>query len=169
MGSTPSVALGSLLTARILFSVPNIVLGMVLPYAIKIHVQTSVFIGKSSGVLYGLSTAGSIFGTLVFAFFRTTYCTVRWCTHKYCGHAPPRIIISAVEERPLRSAVIGALSIILLIFTPIPEFVFHKYPFFTEGRIRSDVREWKKLADETGVFSRLQVYDGTESTIRQSR
>jgi spermidine synthase len=159
--SVPSVALGSLLTVGILFTLPSVVLGMVLPYAIKVHVREIASSGKSTGVLYGLGTAGSIFGTLAVAFFLLPRA-------RYDGSLLVIVLALLVaaflsdRTKRLRIVAVGTVSLVLLVFISIPEFVFHKNLVFSEGRIKSNVTEWKKLAEKTGIFSRLQVYEGTE-------
>jgi MFS family permease len=156
-----SVALGSLLAAGALFSFPSVILGMVLPYAIKIHTLEIALSGRSTGVLYALSTIGSIFGTLAVAFFLLPRAQYAGSLLVITGVLLVGAFLSRREKR-LWVVGVATLSLLLLMFIPIPEFAFHKSLIFSEGKIKSNVTEWKRLAEETGVFSRLQVYEGTE-------
>ncbi len=158
-------SLGSFFTAAVLFGFPCVVLGMVLPHLIKIHVRGVLISGKSSGVLYGLSAVGSIFGTFLIGFFilpRFQYGVALVCIVTI-------LIIGAMllKMRPQYGISAIILSCILLLgFTP-PDFVVSKNPIFSDGRIKSDMHEWKKLEDKTSIFSRLQVYEGTELTSKK--
>jgi spermidine synthase len=61
--------LGPLLASVALFAVPSILMGTTSPFAIKLVARDLATVGTSAGVLYALSTAGSIFGTIATAFF----------------------------------------------------------------------------------------------------
>jgi predicted membrane-bound spermidine synthase len=54
---------GSLVSVILLFSVPMILLGCVSPYAIRLRVEQIGKSGRIAGLLYAISTAGSIVGT----------------------------------------------------------------------------------------------------------
>ncbi len=155
-------SLGSFLTAAVLFVFPNIVLGMVLPYLIKLHVRGVATSGTSSGILYGLSATGSIFGTLLIGFIILPRFQYEVALSGIVG-----ILILGALLLKLRwhyGVSTAIVSFVLLLgFTP-PDFVFYKKPIFSDGKIQSDTTTWKKLADETSIFSRLQVYEGTELT-----
>jgi predicted membrane-bound spermidine synthase len=56
---------GSLIAILILFSLPNILLGCVSPFAIRLHTQQIGSAGRTAGLLYAISTAGSIVGAFV--------------------------------------------------------------------------------------------------------
>lgn len=57
------VAVGSFLSVLLLFSVPVTLLGCVSPFAIRLALTTLDEAGKTSGVMYAISTFGSIIGT----------------------------------------------------------------------------------------------------------
>lgn len=61
--------LGPLLASIVLFALPSILMGTTSPFAIKLVARDLATVGTSAGVLYALSTAGSIFGTIATAFF----------------------------------------------------------------------------------------------------
>jgi hypothetical protein len=157
------ISLGSFISSIVLFGLPSVLLGMVLPYAIKIHVENVMYSGKSSGVLYALSTAGSILGTLGIAFL----------VLPRAQHVGSLICVVTLlllgtyfcnKTRVLRVVLCAGVSYVLLAYVPVPShnFLFHKEKILLDGRIKTDVTEWKKLTDVSGVFSRIQVYDGTE-------
>ncbi len=60
---------GPLATAMGLFFLPTLLMGMVSPYAIRLRGPASGSLGRTAGVLYALSAAGSVAGTLGTAFF----------------------------------------------------------------------------------------------------
>jgi len=153
-------SLGSFLTISVLFAFPSIVLGMVLPYLIKLHTQDISVSGKSSGILYGLSAAGSIFGTFLVGLFILP-------RFQYGIALASIVVLLALGALLLQvhwkyvASVLTISLLLLLGFTP-PDFVAYKQRIFSDGKIRSDMSEWTKLADKTSIFSRLQVYEGTE-------
>ncbi|GER87386.1 hypothetical protein KDW_15480 [Dictyobacter vulcani] len=59
------VLYASLIAIMLLFAIPTILLGCVSPYAIRIRIQQIGSAGRTAGVLYAISTAGSILGTFV--------------------------------------------------------------------------------------------------------
>ncbi|HWP35637.1 MAG TPA: fused MFS/spermidine synthase, partial [Thermodesulfobacteriota bacterium] len=60
---------GPLVITTLLFLVPSVCLGLVSPFAIRLAARSLSTVGNTAGVLYALSTAGSIAGTLGTAFF----------------------------------------------------------------------------------------------------
>ena len=61
--------IGPLLSCTILFLVPSAFLGVVSPYAVRLHARTVASVGKTAGALYAVSTMGSIAGTLATSFW----------------------------------------------------------------------------------------------------
>ena len=62
----------------ILFGLPTLLLGMVSPYAARLFVYGMPQIGSDVGRLYGVSTVGSILGTLGTAFYLISWMGTRW-------------------------------------------------------------------------------------------
>jgi spermidine synthase len=60
---------GPLAASLVLFLVPSCFLGTVSPYAVRLQATAVARVGTTAGVLYAISTAGSIVGTLLTAFF----------------------------------------------------------------------------------------------------
>ena len=58
-----------LIASTIYFLPPGIFLGTVSPYAVRLSATALATVGSTAGTLYALSTAGSIFGTLLTAFY----------------------------------------------------------------------------------------------------
>ena len=56
---------GSLLSVIFLFALPTILLGCVSPFAIRLRIEQVGTSGRIAGVLYAISTAGSIVGTFL--------------------------------------------------------------------------------------------------------
>lgn len=61
--------LNPLIASTIFFLLPGIFLGTISPYAIRLAATTLTSVGSTAGTLYALSTCGSIFGTLLTAFY----------------------------------------------------------------------------------------------------
>ena len=56
---------GSLVAVILLFTIPTVLLGCVSPFAIRLRIQQVGNSGRISGMLYAISTAGSIVGTFL--------------------------------------------------------------------------------------------------------
>ena len=63
---------GALLSA-IIFATPLFALGMYSPFAIRLMVLDREHTGGAAGLIYGISTLGSVFGTLLVAFYLVLY------------------------------------------------------------------------------------------------
>ncbi len=64
---------GPLFASVLLFAVPNVFLGMVAPYAIKLKVRNLKRVGERAGNLYAISTVGSISGALLSGYYLIPY------------------------------------------------------------------------------------------------
>ncbi len=60
-----NVLLGSLVAVILIFAIPTILLGCTSPFAIRLRVEHIGKLGQTSGMLYAISTAGSIVGTFL--------------------------------------------------------------------------------------------------------
>lgn len=60
---------GSLVAATILFLLPTTLLGMVSPYAVRLATTEVCSVGERAGVLYAVSTVGSVLGCFMTAFY----------------------------------------------------------------------------------------------------
>src|ERR671918_752528 len=61
--------LNPLLATLCLFFLPSVFMGTVSPYAIKLAASSLATIGNTAGLIYAISTAGSIAGALLTAFY----------------------------------------------------------------------------------------------------
>ena len=62
----------------LLFGLPTFLLGMVSPYAARLFVYAMPHMGSDVGRLYGVSTIGSILGTLGTAFYLISWMGTKW-------------------------------------------------------------------------------------------
>ena len=69
LDSVDDIRAGSLLSSLALMFIPVTFLGMYSPFAIRLLLRTAQRSGRVSGAVYGVSTAGSILGTLGTTFF----------------------------------------------------------------------------------------------------
>ncbi len=69
LGAVDSVRMGSLYSALAIMFLPVTLLGVYSPFAIRLLLYSTQDLGTVSGTVYGVSTAGSIVGTLGTAFF----------------------------------------------------------------------------------------------------
>lgn len=60
---------GALVSTTVLFLFPSTWLGLISPFAIRLAARSVATVGNTAGLLYAVSTAGSIAGTLGTAFF----------------------------------------------------------------------------------------------------
>ena len=65
VGNDLDVFYGSLISILVLFSLPMFLLGCVSPFAIRLRVEQIGKAGRTAGMLYAISTAGSILGTFL--------------------------------------------------------------------------------------------------------
>jgi len=63
----------AILASFILFGLPGVLLGMILPFCIRLSVLDISSSGKTVGLIYALSTFGSIVGTFLGGFFLVSY------------------------------------------------------------------------------------------------
>lgn len=61
--------IGALLSASILFAAPLILLSMVTPYAVRLTARKIEGVGRTTGMLYAISTVGSFVGAIIAGFF----------------------------------------------------------------------------------------------------
>jgi len=69
LAAVSDVRWGSFFAALTLFSLPNVLLGMVSPYAARLKIDQLQDCGRAVGDLYAISTVGSIIGTFTAGFW----------------------------------------------------------------------------------------------------
>lgn len=67
--SITNIRLSTLLGTTILFFIPNILLGTIVPFSTKLSLSSLRKTGEVTGMLYAISTIGSIFGTILTGFY----------------------------------------------------------------------------------------------------
>jgi len=70
---TDNLRINILISSIILLAPSSVVLGMISPYAIRLHIKNVETSGSAVGTLYALSTLGSIAGTFLAGFFLISY------------------------------------------------------------------------------------------------
>jgi len=140
---------GPLAASTILFFLPTVVMGMVSPFAVRLRARTVTTVGNVAGVLYALSTLGSIVGALVAAFVLINTLGVRSIIHGLglVMMALAALGLLAARRRP--AAVAAVLAVFLaagwatlaraepaaaVVFER--DTVYHKISVSDEGRVR---------------------------------
>ena len=107
---------GSLLAVLVLVAVPVLVLGAVSPWAIRIAVADVGETGRVAGRLYAISTAGSLFGTLVSALALIPLLGTR---RTFLVLALGIALIAVAGLRPVRRYALAPAAIAALIALPV--------------------------------------------------
>lgn len=120
----PGPRLDPLLAALILFGIPSVVLASVSPIAVRLSARSVASVGRTSGRLFSISTAGSIAGTFATAFVLIP----EFGTNQLLGQSAAALFAAvalfAVAERlPLAAAAIAAAAIAAVVasFALAPE------------------------------------------------
>lgn len=111
------VKAGSLLAALAILMFPVTFLGMYSPFAIRLLIRSASSSGMVSGTVYGISTIGSILGTLGTTFYLLPYMGSRTLTLLLGGAGAVAALILMVlpmlGRRGAAAALIGALAFVL--------------------------------------------------------
>ncbi len=70
-----------LISSLVLFLIPSLFLGTISPFAVRLQARAVTSVGATAGGLYAVSTAGSIAGTLLTAFYLIVVIGVATITH----------------------------------------------------------------------------------------
>lgn len=136
--------------AAILFFLPTVVMGTISPFAVRLRARTVTTVGNVAGVLYALSTLGSIVGTLLAAFVLINLFGVRSIIH---GLGLVLILLAAVgfiaARRGWAAVGAGALALTLAVggaaaaplgaagsVVFLRDTVYHTISVSDEGRVR---------------------------------
>ncbi|MBN1626595.1 MAG: fused MFS/spermidine synthase [Deltaproteobacteria bacterium] len=71
------IRLEPLMASMMLFFLPSVFMGAVIPYAVKLQVKELHLLGTQVGNLYAISSIGSIAGTILTSFYLITWFGVR--------------------------------------------------------------------------------------------
>jgi spermidine synthase len=108
--------IGSLVAVLVLIAVPVLLLGMVAPWALRLAVVDIEQAGTVAGRLYALSTAGSLFGTLVSALVLIPWIGTR---RTFLTFALLLAIVAVAGLRPQRRTLVAPLVIVALFAVPV--------------------------------------------------
>ncbi len=142
------VRLNPLIASAIFFLVPGVFLGMISPYAIRLAATTLSTVGSTAGSLYALSTCGSIFGTLLTAFYLIPVIGVSNIIHAlgltllFLSISLWPCVRTPVQKRAAASAALLPWFVIWGIFFPVSQarakIVFEKDSFYHQIRVEED-------------------------------
>ncbi|MBI4278809.1 MAG: fused MFS/spermidine synthase [Armatimonadetes bacterium] len=139
-----------LVAATLLFFAPSVVMGMVSPFAVRLRARTVATVGNVAGVLYALSTLGSIVGTLLAAFILIELAGVRAIIHILGLTLVALAAVGWLAARRFAAATVAALLVVLLAVAVVMagprrdrdgliferDTVYHKITVVDEGRYR---------------------------------
>jgi spermidine synthase len=141
--------MGPLLACLILFLVPSIFLGTISPFAVRLQAQTVASVGSTAGGLYAISTAGSILGTLLTAFYLIAVAGVANIVH---GLGLILLLTAAglflMGGRRLRAGVTAACLVLLL-----ATMVWH---------VRTQAAEPGLLLEEDSFYNHIRVAETSD-------
>ncbi|HYH58286.1 MAG TPA: fused MFS/spermidine synthase [Thermoleophilaceae bacterium] len=107
---------GSLVAVLILVAIPVMLLGAVSPWALRLAVERVEQAGQVAGRLYALSTAGSLFGTLVSALLLIPLVGTR---RTFLVFALAIAIVAVWGLRPVHRYALAPVAIAVLIALPV--------------------------------------------------
>src|SRR5688572_19174856 len=107
---------GSLVAVLVLVAVPVLLLGAVSPWALRLAVDSVEHAGQVAGRLYALSTAGSLFGTLVSALLLIPLVGTR---RTFLLFALAIAVVAVWGLRPVRRYVLAPVAIAVLLALPV--------------------------------------------------
>jgi spermidine synthase len=107
---------GSLVAVLVLVAIPVMLLGAVSPWALRLAVERVDHAGQVAGRLYALSTAGSLFGTLVSALLLIPLVGTR---RTFLLFALAIAIVAVWGLRPVRRYVLAPVAILVLLALPV--------------------------------------------------
>jgi spermidine synthase len=113
---------GSLAGAMALLFVPLALLGVYSPYAIRLTLSATARSGTVAGRIYGISTLGSIFGTLFVTFYLIPLMGSRHITYllSAIGVAAGLSFVLAYSPRRARAVALAASAAAALALAPMP-------------------------------------------------
>ena len=140
-----------LLTSIFLFAPPSILLGMASPFAVKLAATDLSTVGNVAGALYAISTAGSIAGTLLTAFFLIPTFGVRMILYILGGSlvAFSALLVAGVRVPRAARQVVTSLAIVALLAGPA----------WTAAPASPPSGEPKIVFEKDSVYHRIRVED----------
>lgn len=166
-----------LLACSALFLVPGVFLGTISPYVIRLAATNLHTVGSTAGSLYAISTAGSIFGTLLTAFYLIPLLGVSNIIHSLgivmvclsfvVAPLNRRRSISSARAVAAFSALIGLTH---MFWTPLAwaKTLFQKDTFYHRIRIEED-KEARYMYFDRTLQSAMTLKDPTALRLIYSR
>ncbi len=105
---------GPLLAAVILFFLPGVLMGTTSPFVIRLTARSLERIGETAGIVYAVSTLGSIVGTLGTAFYLLSYMGMRNIQYLLGGVLIVTALLAALVALPRNAPRLGAAAAALL-------------------------------------------------------
>lgn len=99
-----------LVASVLLFGPASVLIGMVSPYAVRLRAGDLASLGRTAGSLYGLSTAGSIVGTLAASF---------WLVQDFGSEATVLAVGVALAACAVLTAAAGRAASVTVVFTAV--------------------------------------------------
>lgn len=173
--------LNPLIASTIFFLLPGIFLGTISPYAIRLAATNLSEVGSTAGTLYALSTCGSIFGTLVTAFYLIPTIGVSKIIHSL-GMTLVMLSLALWPMARLRQdkrVVVTKTAATLFVFTTIyaillsalsasAKTIFEKDSFYHRIRVEED-DEARHLYFDRTLQSSMNLNDPTSLRLLYSR
>ncbi len=134
-----------LLASIVLFVLPSLLMGATSPFAIKLAATDLATVGNTAGLLYAISTAGSIAGTLLTAFVLIPAMGVRAILYTLGGSLivfAGLLAMKAVRARVLRPVATTAALLLVLLAVPA----------LAQGELRL-------LFEKDTVYHRIRIYE----------
>jgi spermidine synthase len=167
--------LNPLIACTALFLLPGVFLGTISPYVIRLAATELSMVGSTAGTLYAVSTCGSIFGTLLTAFYLIPVMGVRNIIHAL-GIALVCLSLGVVPLVRLRSVAVSraATAILLVGFMAAPvgpawaRKILEKDTFYHRIRVEED-DEVRYLYFDRTLQSAMYLKDPTALRLVYSR
>ena len=140
---------GTLISATILFGPPLFLLGCVSPYVVRLATHEWNRLGRTVGLLYALSTAGSFFGTLITGY----YVIATWgVSHAFQAVGIMLLVLAAVYFAVFRGRLIVLLLPVLALAAgvAVPKPSSAKMPDGTQVHL---------VETRDGFYGRIQVIE----------
>jgi spermidine synthase len=151
-GQIDDIKLGSLAAALAIMLFPVTFLGMYSPFAIRLLMHSKQSSGAVSGTVYGISTAGSILGTLATTFFLIPLIGTRAITFTLgvLGLLGAALLLATASPRWRRRAQLAALAALLVSQAAMLSPVRAEEPF--DPQVRAGM-----LTRKNGLIERVET------------
>jgi spermidine synthase len=160
-----------LLASVVLFVLPSLLLGTTSPFAVKLAATDLATVGNTAGLLYAISTAGSIAGTLLTAFVLIPAMGVRAILYTLGGSLVVfAAVLAAHAARVARPVTVAALALVVgaagaqartvpgrVLFQK--DSLYHRILVHEEG-------EWRYLRFDRSLQGGMWLRDPTVSPLR---